>query len=212
MGDIKDTSIVERQLVLFQLAEELYGVDIADVHEIIRMQSITKVPKAPFFVEGIINLRGKVIPVADLRKRLGLAATKHTENSRIVVVESEGNNTGMIVDAVTEVLRIPDDSVEPPIDILTSIDSDYLLGVAKHNSSMIILLDLNKVLSKDAQALLDVAAAVGAVPTYAEEHAKNVSQTAESAQEPAAAEKGEEYAAGDDTDGEREMELTKEAV
>jgi purine-binding chemotaxis protein CheW len=139
--------IMERQLVLFDLGGEVYGVDIAAVHEIIRMQPITRVPKAPFYVEGVINLRGKVIPVVDMRKRFGLAKVEQTKDNRIVVVDSSGQNIGIIVDAVTEVLRIPADSVETPSEIITTTDSDYLLGIAKRDETMIILLDLDKVLS-----------------------------------------------------------------
>jgi purine-binding chemotaxis protein CheW len=133
--------------VLFDLGGEVYGVDIAAVHEIIRMQPITRVPKAPFYVEGVINLRGKVIPVVDMRKRFGLAKVEQTKDNRIVVVDSSGQNIGIIVDAVTEVLRIPADSVETPSEIITTTDSDYLLGIAKRDDTMIILLDLDKVLS-----------------------------------------------------------------
>lgn len=146
----KDIGTMEKQLVLFELNEEVYGVDIAAVHEIIRMQPITKVPKAPFYVEGILNLRGRVIPVVDMRKRFGLSKVDQTKDNRIVVVDSCGQNIGIIVDAVTEVLRIPANSVELPSDIITTSDSDYLMGIAKHGETMIILLDLDKVLSFDS--------------------------------------------------------------
>jgi purine-binding chemotaxis protein CheW len=151
-----DITIIERQLVLFDLGGEVYGVDIASVHEIIRMQPITKVPKAPFFVEGVINLRGKVIPVVDMRRRFGLAKVEQTKDNRIVVVDSSGQNIGIIVDAVTEVLRIPADSVETPSEIITTTDSDYLLGIAKRDDTMIILLDLDKVLSMAVDACQEI--------------------------------------------------------
>lgn len=142
--------MVERQLVLFDLGGEVYGVDIASVHEIIRMQPITKVPKAPFFVEGVINLRGKVIPVVDMRRRFGLESVDHTKDSRIVVVDVHSVTIGIIVDAVTEVLRIPADSVELPSDTITgNTDSDYLMGMAKLENKMVILLDLNRVLPEE---------------------------------------------------------------
>ncbi len=142
----------EKHLVLFTIAGEKYAVDINSVYEIIRPQPVTRVPKAPFFVEGIINLRGKVVPVVDMRKRFGLANTEQTKDSRIMVVDSNGESVGIIVDAVTEVLRIPADSIEPPSNIIISTASDYMLGIAKRNGDMIVLLDLNKVLSKE-QAL-----------------------------------------------------------
>ena len=143
----KNETAGEMQLVVFDLASEYYGVDIATVREIIRMQSITRVPGAPPFVEGIINLRGQVIPVVDLRKRLGLNVSDQTEDSRIVWVTINKNDVGVIVDAVTEVLRIPVSSIDPPSAMVGGIDSDCLRGIAKLESRLIILLDLNKVLS-----------------------------------------------------------------
>ncbi len=137
----------EQQLVVFELNNEVYGVDIAKVHEIIRMQNITQVPRAPQFVEGVINLRGRVIPVVDLRKRFGFAKTEHSKQSRIVVVEIEGQTIGMIVDGVSEVLRVPTASIEPPSPVVTTLDSDYLRGIAKLEDSLIILLQLDKILS-----------------------------------------------------------------
>lgn len=137
----------EQQLVVFELNNEVYGVDIAKVQEIIRMQNITQVPRAPQFVEGVINLRGRVIPVVDLRKRFGFATTEHSKQSRIVVVEIEGQTIGMIVDGVSEVLRVPTASIEPPSPVVTTLDSDYLRGIAKLEDSLIILLQLDKILS-----------------------------------------------------------------
>jgi purine-binding chemotaxis protein CheW len=147
---IKDVVANERQVALFELGGETYGIDIGAVHEIIRMQSITRVPKAPFFVEGVINLRGKVIPVIDMGKRFGLEKSDRTKNNRIVVVDITGTTIGIIVDAVTEVLRIPNAAVEPASGIVSSGDTDFLQGIAKLGERMVILLDLGKVLSKDS--------------------------------------------------------------
>ena len=141
----KATSVTEKQLVVFDLAGEAYGVDIGDVREIIRMQDITKVPSTPSFVEGIINLRGKVIPVVDLRGRFHLDVGERSKDNRIVVIDIEGIDIGMVVDAVTEVSRIAADSVEPPSSFITTADSQYLLGIAKLNNRLIILLDLQRV-------------------------------------------------------------------
>ena len=121
----------ERQLVVFDLAAESYGVDIGTVREIIRVQEITHVPNAPDFVEGVINLRGKVIPVVDLRKRFGLEVGEQTAESRIVVVDIAGEDIGVMVDAVAEVLRISGDSVEAAASIITTADSYYILGISK---------------------------------------------------------------------------------
>lgn len=145
----KDTTTAEKQMVLFELGSEIYGLDIATVHEIIRMQPITRVPKAPFYVEGVINLRGKVIPVIDMGKRFGLEKVEKQKNNRIVVVNIKDTILGIIVDAVTEVIRIPIVSIEPVSDIITAANSDYLLGIAKLADKMVILLELDRLLSGD---------------------------------------------------------------
>ena len=136
------------------LGAHLLGVDIGDVREIIRMQDITKVPSTPSFVEGIINLRGKVIPVVDLRGRFYLEVGEQTKDNRIVVIDINGKDIGMIVDAVTEVSRIAADSVEPPSSFITTADSEYLLGIAKLNNRLIILLDLQRVFSDRESTVL----------------------------------------------------------
>src|SRR5216683_270758 len=104
----------ERQLVVFQLGAELYGVEISRVHEIIRLQTVTRVPRSPSFVEGVINLRGKVISVINLRRRFGLSAAEHTRAGRIVVVDINDQVIGMVVDGVSEVLRVNTSTLEPP--------------------------------------------------------------------------------------------------
>lgn len=138
----------EQQLVIFDLSTESYGVNISIVQGIIRMQEITKVPRTPEFVEGVINLRGEVIPVIDLRKRFGLNVSEETKDSRIVVVYISDQQVGMVVDAVTEVLRITSESIEPPSSVITTTDSAYLMGIAKVDDKLIIILDLEKVLSQ----------------------------------------------------------------
>src|SRR3989304_1822964 len=144
----------ERQLVVFDLVPEAYGVDIGTVREIIRVQEITHVPNAPDFVEGVINLRGKVIPVVDLRKRFGIAPVDQTNDSRIVVVDIAGEDIGVMVDGVTEGLRIAEDTVETASSIITTADSYYILGIAKLGERLIILLDLEKVLSREGRVTL----------------------------------------------------------
>jgi purine-binding chemotaxis protein CheW len=153
-----NSAMSEIQLVVFDLASEHYGVDISDVREIMRMQNITKVPGAVSYVEGVINLRGKVLPVLDLRKRLGLKVAEQTEESRIVVVDIADGEVGVIVDAVTEVLRVPNASIEPPSSMVAQGNSDYLRGIAKLTDRLIILLDLNKLLSSkvDSDAIARV--------------------------------------------------------
>lgn len=144
----------ERQLVVFDLARESYGVDIGAVREIIRMQEITRVPRTPDFVEGVINLRGRVSPVIDLRKRFDLDAGEETRETRIVVVDVGGQDIGVVVDAVTEVLRISADAVEPPSSIIVGADSAYIVGIAKLEAKLVILLDIERVLSEEEKSAL----------------------------------------------------------
>jgi purine-binding chemotaxis protein CheW len=148
----------ERQLVVFQLGAELYGVEISRVHEIIRLQAVTRVPRAPAFVEGVINLRGKVIPVIDLRRRFGLDAAEHTRASRIVVVEIGEQVVGIIVDGVSEVLRVNDSMVEPPSPVVAGIEAEYIEGIAKLPERLVILLDLDRVLASDERRALETVA------------------------------------------------------
>ncbi|WP_412710084.1 chemotaxis protein CheW [Atrimonas thermophila] len=139
----------ELQLVAFRLGKETYAVDIQQVQEIIRMQQITAVPGAPFFVEGVINLRGRIIPVIDLRKRLGLPQGEKTDEVRIVVVEIPPHKVGMVVDAVEEVLRLSMEDIEPPSTLVASVDEQYLKGVGKTGDRLVVLLDLEAILKKE---------------------------------------------------------------
>jgi len=138
---------MELQLVLFDLASEHYAIDSSIVREIIRIQNITRVPGSSSYVEGVTNLRGRVVPVLDLRKRLDLPVTDRNKETRIVVVNVAGHDVGLIVDGVSEVLRIPTSVIEPPSMIVSGEDSDYVMGIAKLESKMVILLDLDKLLS-----------------------------------------------------------------
>jgi purine-binding chemotaxis protein CheW len=151
---------MENHLVVFDLANEYYGVDIAAVEAITKMQPITVVPRAPQFVEGVTNLRGKVLPVIDLRKRFGLPASAATKESRIVVVEMNSSTVGIVVDGVSEVLRLSPEAVEPPSPFVTTVDSAFIKGIAKLTERLIILLDLGKVLT--SQEKTDLRAAVPA--------------------------------------------------
>ena len=150
-----------QQIVVFELANEHYGLDISAVEGIIKMQSITKMPQAPHFIEGITNLRGVVVPVMDLRRRFGLPTTEWTKETRIVVVFMNGRKVGMIVDGVSQVLRIQDDQIEPPPPMVTSNNSALNKGIAKLENRLIILLDLSKVLSLDENLELSGVADAG---------------------------------------------------
>jgi len=140
---------MERQLVIFDLANEHYGVDIAAVESIIKLQPITAIPRAPDFVEGVINLRGNVLPVIDLRQRFQMERGEPTKETRIIVAEVEGLTIGMVVDAVSEVLRVPEDAIQPPPPAVAAGDSAYITGIAKVNQRLITLLDLGRLHSAE---------------------------------------------------------------
>lgn len=142
------------QIVSFRLANEEYGVDIMRVQEIILMGQITKMPEVPDFICGLINLRGHVIPIVDLRKRFALPVTESNEHTRIIVVNVANKTIGMVVDAVNEVLRINDSQIEPPPSSVAGIDHSYITGLIKFEDKLLILLSIENILSQDEKAKL----------------------------------------------------------
>lgn len=137
------------QLVTFTLGGEEYAVDILKIQEINRMKEITRVPNAPYYVEGVINLRGKVIPVVSLRKKFGLPEEEDTSKQRIMIMDIQGVTIGLIVDSVSEVLRISTDIVEPPPSMTYSVSSEFIWGIAKLEDRLIILLDMDRLIGKE---------------------------------------------------------------
>jgi purine-binding chemotaxis protein CheW len=137
------------QLVSFNIGEEEFGVDILKVQEINRMVEVTSVPNTPEYVDGVINLRGKVIPIIDLRRRFGMPRKEKDKNTRIIVVELSGKVLGFVVDAVSEVLRIPKSVTEPPPPIVAGINAEYITAIGKLEDRLLILLDLERVLSTE---------------------------------------------------------------
>jgi purine-binding chemotaxis protein CheW len=138
------------QIVSFKLGAEEFAVDILLVQEINRIVDITTVPKAPAFVEGVINLRGKIVPVLDLRKLFGFPKADPTDQSRIMVVDVQGRVLGLVVDSVSEVLRIPAHILEPPPSLMAGVSASYIRGVGKIEDRLLILLDLGRVLGEHA--------------------------------------------------------------
>ena len=152
----------EIQLVLFTLASETYGVSVLAVEEIMRYQTVTGVPRAPEFVKGVIDLRGRVIPIVDLRERLGLPAPEATKETRIVVLEAGGNTVGLIVDSVDEVRTLPTSEIQPPSAAITSTDSEFLVGVGRLTDvrgaqQLVILLDVDRILTAQQQKAVEEA-------------------------------------------------------
>ena len=136
------------QVVGFRICGETYGVRISAVREIVRVPEITSVPNAPELIEGVINLRGKIIPVMDLRKRFGQAEITQDKKNRILVVELDNRLLGLIVNSASEVLKIPPSEIEAPASILTDGETGYVTGVGKLRGRLIILLDIARLLQR----------------------------------------------------------------
>ncbi len=137
------------QLVVFRIGKEFFGVGIDAIREIVRIPEITEVPDAPGFLEGMINLRGKIVPVVDLKKRLKLRGEDRTKSTRVLITDNTESMSGLIVDSVDEVIRIEPEAVEEPPEMMTAIGIEYITGVAKVDERLIILLDIKKILSAE---------------------------------------------------------------
>lgn len=138
------------QLVSFNLDQEEYGVDVLKVREIIRMPIVTRVPNTPYYVEGVINLRGKVVPIICMRKKFGLTEAENDKQTRIMVMDMEGELMGFIVDAVSEVIRISGSEIQPsPAVVAGGIDQECIAGVINQAERLLVLLNLEKMFSRD---------------------------------------------------------------
>lgn len=135
----------ETHVVVFTLANECFGVDVARVQDIRRLPEITHVPRALPFIEGVMNLRGAVIPVADLCQRCGFPSSNRTRASRVVILDLAGQTIGVIVDSVSEVLRVPGDAIEPPSAVVTPEGDGFVRGVARLGDRLVMLLDLDRI-------------------------------------------------------------------
>lgn len=147
------------QLVSFELGKEMYGIEITKVREIILIAEITKIPQTPHYVKGLINLRSSVIPVIDLRALFGLPENDLTDESRIMVIQAGGRTIGIVVDAVSEVLRVKHEQIAPPPPTVARLGQDYLTGIVKLEKQLLILLDIDRILGESVVELQ--AAAVG---------------------------------------------------
>ncbi len=142
------------QLITFSLGLEEFAVDILEVKEIIRMMDASRIPRSLDFVEGVINLRNVVIPIIDLRKRFSMSEKEPDSNTRIIVIEISELLVGFIVDSVSEVFSIDPNDIEPAPSVVSGVDSDYIRGVGKLNEKLLILLDIEKLLSVDEVEML----------------------------------------------------------
>jgi len=149
------------QLVGFRIGKETFGVPINLVHEIVRLPEITAVPDAPEYIEGVINLRGKIVSIVDLRKRFGETRIEASRKNRILVAEIERKMVGLIVDAASEVIRLAESEIEAPPEIFQESDVRYVTGVGKLHGRLVILIDLTKILQKgELRRLADMAPAI----------------------------------------------------
>ncbi|MDQ0337285.1 purine-binding chemotaxis protein CheW [Caldalkalibacillus uzonensis] len=139
----------ENKLIVFRLANEEYAIDVAQVRSIERMQPITRVPRTPPFVKGVINLRGVVTPIIDLRRRFNMEEIEYTNNTRIIIVVVDEMEVGLIVDAANDVIDLPADHIEPPPEVVGGEVADYLRGVVQLENRLLILLNLDCVLARD---------------------------------------------------------------
>jgi purine-binding chemotaxis protein CheW len=152
---------MENQIVVFELGAEFFGVDISTVESIIKMQAITKMPHSPRFVEGVTNLRGKVLPVIDARKRFGMPPQEPDRKSRIIIISVDRREVGLIVDGVSEVLTINEQTIEQAPPLATTVESAFITGIAKINDRLVILLDPAQVLTdQEQESLAEFSAAV----------------------------------------------------
>jgi purine-binding chemotaxis protein CheW len=135
------------QFVVFKIGKELFGVGIDSIREIVRVPEVTEVPDAPHFLDGVINLRGRIVPVVDLRRRLRIQHADKTKATRVLITENSGSMVGLLVDAASEVIRIQPDAVDEPPEMISAIGVEYITGVAKLNERLIILLDIKKILN-----------------------------------------------------------------
>jgi purine-binding chemotaxis protein CheW len=147
------------QLVSFKLAKELYGIEITKVREIILIAEITRIPETPHFLKGLINLRSTVIPVIDLRARFGLPEGDLTDDSRIMVLQARGKTIGIVVDAVSEVLRVKHDQIAPPPPTVAGLGRDYLSGLVKLDDRLLILLDIDKIFGEEEMLTMNAVTA-----------------------------------------------------
>jgi purine-binding chemotaxis protein CheW len=160
--NVRQAAVPQVQLVTFQVGGEEFGLDVFAVHEILRWQAVTPVPRAPAFVEGVLDVRGAVVPVVDLRRRFEVPDVAYTDETRIVLVDFSGERLGLVVDSVTEVLRAPETSVSAPPAYIRGLAAEFMRGIVRHEGRLIILMDLDRILTSEERiALGDALAPAG---------------------------------------------------
>ena len=168
MRNVRQAAVPQVQLVTFKVGGEEFGLDVFSVHEILRWQGVTPVPRAPAFVEGVLDVRGAVVPVIDLRRRFEVPQYGHDDETRIVLVEFGGERLGLVVDAVTEVLRAPETAISAPPAYIKGLAAEFVRGIVRLEGRLVILLDLDRILSSEERIALEGAELVpGETPARA---------------------------------------------
>lgn len=148
-------TVPQVQIIAFRVGPEEFGLNVFDVHEILRHQKVTPVPRAPAFMEGVIDVRGTLVPVVDLRRRFELSATEVADQTRIVVTEHVGERLGLVVDSVSEVLRVPETAVSKPPAYVRGLAAEYVQGMVRVEERLIVLLDIGRILSSEERIALE---------------------------------------------------------
>ncbi|MBC5635983.1 chemotaxis protein CheW [Ornithinibacillus sp. BX22] len=146
---MSNETVTEKKVIVFQLKDEEFAVSVQQIGSIERIQTITRVPNTAHFVKGVINLRGVVTPIVDLRSRIGIEEAEYTESTRIIIVNLEDMEVGLIVDAANDVIDISTETIEPAPEVIGAVNADYIEGVVKLENRLLILLDLRKVLTNE---------------------------------------------------------------
>ncbi len=169
MRNVRQAPVPQVQLVTFRVGGEEFGLDVFSVHEIIRYGGVTPVPRAPEFVEGILDVRGAVVPVVDLRRRFEAAGRAYDDDTRIVLVEYGGERLGLVVDSVREVLRAPETAISAPPAYIRGLAAEFVRGIVRLPDRLVILLDLDRILSSQERIALEQAELVPAANEEAAE-------------------------------------------
>jgi purine-binding chemotaxis protein CheW len=155
--NVRQAAVPQVQLVTFKVGGEEFGLDVFAVHEILRWQGVTPVPRAPAFVEGVLDVRGAVVPVVDLRRRFEVRELAYDEETRIVLVEFGGERLGLVVDSVTEVLRAPETAISAPPAYIRGLAAEFVRGIVRLEARLVILIDLDRILSSEERIALESA-------------------------------------------------------
>jgi len=167
MRNVRQAAVPQVQLVTFRIGSEEFGLDVFQVHEILRYQEPTAMPKAPAFVEGVLDVRGALVPVVDLRKRFEVHDLRYDDDTRIVLVDFQGERLGLVVDEVSEVMRVAETAVSPPPQYVKGLAAEFIRGIVRMEGRLVVLLDLDRILSSQERMQLLFAAGGGEQPAGA---------------------------------------------